>query len=171
MEPPTSATDRVFGTYELLELILSSCDAFTVLVSISVCRYWRGLILDSRILRRHMSIMQPPASLPHSLATSEADDGRYQLISRNDYPWCFRTPALQGTLWVLRIPPERLESFLLVPHSPKRPLMHLSTATCSRTLLAARRAWRYDPHSYRPQSPRDVCPPTTRVAVRLPVTQ
>lgn len=143
------AQHRLFGTYELFESVLLACDAFSILSSIPVCNHWRSVIMASKAVHSHLAAIQPPAWMPNSLATTGTGSGEYRLYETDDTPWCFRTPTPHGTLWVLRIPRAALETCLLVPGSPKNPLLHLSNENYTKTIRGDSRSWRYSDYGRR----------------------
>lgn len=120
--------DLVLRNYELMDSILDKSDAFTIVVSTSVCRYWREIITSSSVLSRRLALLNPPKYLPRSLATTGDLGGKWQINQARDEQtaWLLRTPASLGTLWVLRIPTEALEIFIVVPNK-KRNSVSLQT--------------------------------------------
>lgn len=137
------ALDRVLGICELFEAILESCNAFSILASLGVCRSWREFILHSKSIQQHLRAIQPPTWLPNTSGTNGKDQGNYKLVDEDKTPWCFRTTASHGTLWIVRIPKAGLETFILISHSPKKPMVRLGKDSSTMYLMGDRQSWIY----------------------------
>ena len=140
-----SPIDRVVFNYELLQHILLQADAFVIVLSTSVCRYWREVVMDSRDLARRMDMLQPPKHITYVVPSTIRKDGdreRVDAAKDLDRPWLFRTPASNGTLWVLRIPNAALEVFLLVRSDARGFfLVRLGTDSSTKRFVPDRDAW------------------------------
>lgn len=140
---PAAAAGQVFGILELFEGILLYCDAFTILASTSVSRHWRDWTLQSKAIKHHMKAIHPPAWLPNTMATTGKDQGHYQLTELDGTPWCFRTTATHGTLWIMRIPKAGIEIFVLISQSPKRPMLRLGHDKSVMYVMSDRQSFLY----------------------------
>ena len=141
-----SPVDRVIFNYELLQHILLQADAFVIVVSTSVCRYWREVVMDSRDLARRMDMLQPPKHITYvvpSTIRKGGDRERVNAAKDMDRPWLFRTPASNGILWILLIPNGAMEVFLLVRSDARGFfLVRLSADISTKRFVPDSRAWR-----------------------------
>lgn len=120
-----AAAAKFLGTYELVESLLLKTISFDILVATQVCKLWRNIVENSIPLRDRMLALQPPSRLPNTNGSMDPRAGylwQPHVAGGRDSAWHFRTTASSGVLWVLRLPNENVEVFLL---SPKKAGEHL----------------------------------------------
>ncbi|KAK3714649.1 hypothetical protein LTR37_007629 [Vermiconidia calcicola] len=102
-----AAASKVLSTFELVEDILLRSTPFEMIVASAVCQYWREVVEGSKRIRN---------LLLNSLTPQLRQTWERRPFGANVAldPWLFMTKTGANTrLFVLRIPAQRIEGFIL----------------------------------------------------------
>jgi hypothetical protein len=108
-----AAAATVLQSFELLEAILLRANTYEILVATSVSTSWRAVVENSTFL--HTYLLTLPIRKPPYHRTQQPWR-HYKLNDSATDPWHFRVNTTNGSsLFVLRIPKEDVEVFLVAP--------------------------------------------------------
>ena len=108
-----AAVAKVLQNFELLEAIILRASTYEILVATSVCTSWRAVVENSTFLHTYLLTL-PIRKPPYHRAQQPLQ--HYKLNDTATDPWHFRINTTNGSsLFVLRIPREDIEVFLLAP--------------------------------------------------------
>lgn len=104
---------KVFQNFELLENVLLHATAWEILVATSVCTTWRAVVENSKDLRAYLVTLPARKPSPHRKRDSAV---RYKLNDSETSPWHFMVKTTNNRpLFILRLPSENVEVYLLAP--------------------------------------------------------